>query len=590
MIVSSRAPLRVGGEQEFPVPPLSLPASGEADPVRAMESEAVQLFVERAMAVRPDFTLTAENAAPIAEIVRRLDGLPLAIELAAARTRLLSPAAMARRLDDRLGLLSSGGRDAPDRQQTLRGAISWSWDLLSPDEQQLLARLGVFAGGGGFDLAEEVCALPADAHPPSVLEGLERLAEQSLVRIVEDAHGDQRFTMLETIREYALERLTGSGEAHAVRARHAAAYLAFLRRLGPEGPALDDRGGRLDRIEEEHDNVRAALDFLVAAGDTTGAASTAFAAWRFWQMRGHLVEGRTRLDVVLAMPQWAAAPSIARLRALEAAGGLAYWAADVRAARRLYTEAATAARLVGDDAELATALYNLAFAPSPDEAGSSPGEQPGVVAGRAYLDEAIELWTRLGDDRGLARGLWGLGEYHLYRGEFDKSAATLTRGLAIFERLGDRFWIAWSRFTRAFCRIRQGRTREASADMAVALRVFVEDHDVSGIALVMAASTTLLLLAGRAMEAYETSGAVRRLVAETGIHLAGSPPVDGLPVTDLETSDPVDRAAIALGASRPREEAATRLLTVLDELAEGGEPASRDDDKPAPEGPGPGVG
>ena len=228
MIVSSRAPLRIAGEQEFAVPPLPVPAAGTTDLLEIAGAEAVRLFVERAMAVRQGFTLTAENAVAVAEIVRRLDGLPLAIELAAARVRLLTPSAMVARLNDRLGLLSAGGRDLPERQRTLRGAIDWSHDLLDVDSRRLFARLSVFQGGGTFATAEAVCGAD-DAGTPDldVLAGIEMLAEQSLIRILDDPHGDGRFVMLETIREYAAERLAEAGEpvVNAFRHRHARAYL-----------------------------------------------------------------------------------------------------------------------------------------------------------------------------------------------------------------------------------------------------------------------------------------------------------------------------------------------------------------------------
>src|SRR3954454_6106173 len=243
ILVSSRAPLRVAGEQEFAVPPLGLPAPGVRSLSEIEGAEAVRLFVERATAVRPDFALTPENAADVAEIVRRLDGLPLAIELAAARIRVLAPAAMARRLDDRLSLLSGGGRDLPERQRTLRGAIEWSHELLDADQRRLFARLSSFARGGPVELVEEVCTLPGETIPPA-LDSLEQLAEQSLVRIADDGHGDTRFTMLETIHEYASERLAESDDAAAIRDRHADAMLAFAR-ASPQG---EGRRAWLDRM------------------------------------------------------------------------------------------------------------------------------------------------------------------------------------------------------------------------------------------------------------------------------------------------------------------------------------------------------
>ena len=573
VIVSSRAPLRVAGEQEFPVPPLSLPPAGTRDPGAVAASEAGRLFAERAAAVRPGFAISAENAADIAEVVRRLDGLPLAIELAAARVRLLAPAALARRLDDRLGLLAGGGRDLPARQRTLRGAIDWSHDLLGPAERTLFARLSVFAGGGPLELVEPVCGLPAGDGADADLDGglaadvlgaLEHLAEQSLVRIAEDAHGDVRFTMLETLREYAAERLEARGATLALRDRHAAEVLAFVTAAGDGA----DPGTRLDRLGEEHDNIRAALDHLVATGDRETAAALVFGAWRFWHMRGHVLEGRRRIDRVLAMPGWTDDPSVARLRALEAAGGLAYWAGDIPGAGASYAEAVREARRLGDDGEIANALYNHWFTRRPT---SGVEDWASLLAAddREFLDEALEIWTRLGDEDGIGRALWGLGEHYAYRGDFAEAEDATTRALAIFDRRGDRFWIAWARFTRAFARALGGDLTGAAADLAVCLREFRETRDVSGLVLSLAEMSSLLLLAGRDEEGYEVGAAAERAMAETGLHLATLWPTADVPAIDLSTADPVLVAALGTGRERTREAALDHAIVIADGLAAG---------------------
>jgi predicted ATPase/class 3 adenylate cyclase len=569
IVVSSRAPLRVTGEQEFPVPPLSLAPPGAADAESLMASEAVRLFVERAMAVRPDFALTADNGRHVAEIVRRLDGLPLAIELAAARVRVLTPAAMSerlgQRLGDRLGMLSAGGRDLPERQRTLRGAIDWSHDLLEPADRVLFARLGVFAGGGPLATAEAVCGITAGEEPLDVFGGLERLAEQSLIRIEDDRHGDTRFVMLETIREYALQKLAERGEVAALRDRHADAFLALVRAAAADGPGADDRGTWLDRLDDEHDNLRAALDHLVEAGDRERASAYVYAVWRFWQMRGHIIEGRRRVDTVLAMPGWPDEPSLARVRALEAAGGLAYWAGDMAGASSRYGEAAVVARRLGDERELANALYNRFFAQRPT---SAIGEWVAVLAeDRSLLDEALEIWTRLGDEAGVAKALWGLGEHHVYRDEFEAAEEATTRALAIFERLGDRFWIAWTRFTRAFGRARQGKLASAGLDLGEALRDFRTNRDVSGVAIVLSALSSILLMAGRPADGYAVGAAARRSIAETGLHIASLWPTSDIPTPDPDPADPVLRAAARDGAGWSRDEAADRAIALADELA-----------------------
>jgi predicted ATPase/class 3 adenylate cyclase len=569
VIVSSRAPLRIAGEQEFPVPPLRVPPAGATDPAEIGASEAVRLFVERARGVRPDFSLTADNAPHVAAIVRRLDGLPLAIELAAARIRLLSPAAMAARLGDRLGLLSAGGRDLPERQRTLRGAIDWSYDLLGEEQRALFARLGVFAGSGELTMAEALCVLPTDEPPISVLEGIEGLAEQSLVRVAPDPHEDIRFTMLDTIREYAVDRLAASGIEADLRERHAEAFLALVRTATGDASGTHDRGDWLDRVEDDHDNVRAALDWWIASGNHTGAATLLAAVWRFWQMRNHLSEGRARAATVLDMPGWADAPLLDRVHALESAGGLAYWAGDMGAANGFYAEAVDTARRAGDEGEIANALYNNFFATRMRYQGANDYVSSLAWEGRPFLDEALAIWERLGDEDGIAKALWALAEHHAYRGEYPAAIASATRALAIFERKGSSFWIAWAHFTRGFAYAAQPDVVPACADLGVALREFQETGDISGMALVLAAGSSALLMAGWTAEAYAMGGASNRAVAETGLHLAALWPDTVFPIPDFETADPTLRAAIAKGDGWSREEAVERALTAIDMVAAG---------------------
>jgi predicted ATPase len=293
VLATSRRALHLSGEHEFAVPPLSLPpADGHAPTVEILQYGAIQLFFERARAVRPDFTLTGENALVVAEICRKLDGLPLAIELAAARAKLFSPKALLARLDHRLNLLTAGAQDLPRRQQTLRDEIAWSYDLLSAAEQALFARLAVFAGGWSLDAAEAVCRVQGPGNsereidadgpaslspilcPLSPLDGLAALLDQSLLH-QEELHGQQRFTMLETIREYALERLQASGEVQAVRTRHAHYFLALAEAIEPERPGSRP-GEWLKPLEVERDNLRAALAYcLEQKPPLTGAMSCA---------------------------------------------------------------------------------------------------------------------------------------------------------------------------------------------------------------------------------------------------------------------------------------------------------------------------
>ncbi len=346
-IVSSRAPLRVYGEREFPVPPLGVPdRSSRADPERLSQYESVRLFIDRAVAVKPDFRITNDNAPAVAEICARLDGLPLAIELAAARVKLLPVAAMLARLEHSLAMLSGGARDLPERQRTLRGAIAWSHDLLAPVTRRLFEHLAVFVGGASLDEIEAVCG-PDDDLGIDILEGVGALVDQSLLR-QREADGDARFQMLVTIRDFARERLEGSGDLVDLARRHAAAYLALAERNAAELTGANSGRG-LDRMALDHDNLRAAMEWALAH-DASMAMRLGFAMWRFWHMRGHLAEGRGILERVLAFPDQAA-PQSSRAKALEAAGGTAYWQGDIDAARAFYLRALElwrAARTAGD--------------------------------------------------------------------------------------------------------------------------------------------------------------------------------------------------------------------------------------------------
>ncbi len=283
-------------------------------------------------------------------------------------------------------------------------------------------------------------------------------------------------------------------------------------------------------------------------------------------MRGHIIEARRRVDGVLAMPRSDAAGSRARLRALEAAGGLAYRAGDVPAAAMHYAAAEDEARAVGDEAELANALYNRFFANRP--AGTMDDWAASMAdADRPYLTEALEIWTRLGDDLGRAKALWALAEHHAYRGETEQTEIVATEALAIFEPLGDTFWISWAHFTRAFGRSIAGDVRGVGEDLGPALRAFRQARDVSGMVVIMAALSGVLTAAQRLPDAYRIAGAARRGVAETGLHLAGMWPADLFPAPDPDTADPGLRAALEEGASWSRDEAVDRAIALADELA-----------------------
>src|SRR6266851_9023119 len=321
VIVTSRAPLHVAAEHEFAVPPLA-------------EDEAAELFVTRAQAANPSFVLTEQNAAAVAELCVRLDGLPLAIELAAARSKLLPPVALLARLGNRLELLTGGRRDAPRHQQTLRMTLDWSYDLLDSDAQRLFAQLGVFAGGCTLASAESVCRVEG-----SVLEGLAALVDESLVGQRES--NEPRFTLLQLVRDYALERLTASGESEEARRRHLEHFVALAEEAEP-GLAGGEQARWLARVEEEHDNLRAALAYALETDDSSSALRLVVGVRRFWQTHGYLAEGRQSLESALAVTQ--DTPSELRANAFNMAGILAGEQGDFDAPVEMITAAAEEAR------------------------------------------------------------------------------------------------------------------------------------------------------------------------------------------------------------------------------------------------------
>jgi predicted ATPase/class 3 adenylate cyclase len=510
VVVTSRAVLHVSGEHEFPVPPLRLPDPRNLPDLGAWpQYEAVALFIDRARAVKPDFEVTVENAPAVAEICARLDGLPLAIELAAARIRVLSADAILARMGDRLALLAGGARDLPARQRTLREAIAWSYDLLEPVDQRLFARVAPFMGGWVLEEAEAACG-PADDLGIDVLDGLSSLAEKSLVTVA-DASGGRRFGMLETIREFAVERLEESGEARELRRRHAEAYLALAERAVPAYTSRK-RKEWLERLEPEHDNFRAALDWAIEGGVESIALRLTAALWRFWQMRGHLQEGRTWADKVLAMPGASGHPA-ERARALEAAGGLAYWQSDPVGATKWYGEALEVAEALGDPKLIADALYNYAFSFDPGKWG----EQVDKLA--ALLDRAMALYQELDDRAGIASTHWALGNLAYGQVDYQRAVNWTTQSLAEAKELGDDFLTGWSLFMRGGALARLGRWDEAVGPWTEGLRLFVESGDLTGILFNLDGLADAAIAEGRYERGLRLRAAAQALRAETGADL-----------------------------------------------------------------------
>jgi predicted ATPase len=560
VIVSSRIVLRIAGEQEYPVPPLRLPDPAHLPPLAQLsEYESVALFIDRARAVNPSFEVTNESAPAVAEICVRLDGLPLAIELAAARTRTLTPQAMLARLDDRLRLLSSGGRDLPERQQTLRGAIAWSHDLLDEEERMQFAALSAFVGGASLDAIERISA---EEVTGDVLDLVTSLVEKSLVRQREGVDGQPRFAMLETIREYATEQAEQRGASDRLRARHAAIFADFVEEASSN---LLGRGSRvwLDRIEEEHDNLRAAIGWATESGDALVALQMTARLWRFWQMRGYLAEGAERVERALALPSSRDHPE-ARADALSAAAGVAYWQADAERSRKWYSEEIEARRALEDRAGLAAALYGLSFTWAILDLQVKEHVDKAIAA----VNEAQAIYTDLGDADGIGRCEWALANLEYGVADGRSALEHSIHALDVFRSEGNEFMASWATFTIALSELlleqdpatdEPGRRDRATAALREALRTFAEAQDVSGFTLVIDTLSIVAHRNGDDERAARLVGAVKTLerTTGTGLNLWNR----GILASGTDfTSDPRWEAAVAEGAELSLEEAVAYAL------------------------------
>ncbi|HMA36296.1 MAG TPA: LuxR C-terminal-related transcriptional regulator [Chloroflexia bacterium] len=591
ILVTSRAALRIYGEQEYPVPPLALPPKAGAPLAALAGSEAVRLFVARAAEVRPDFALTPENADTVAAICARLDGLPLAIELAAARSKILAPPALLARLAaatpaPALHLLTGGARDRPARQQTLRGAIAWSYDLLPPAEQALFRRLAVFVGGctvaaaaavgrddevvsrqssvvsdesvgsrqyavgsddeeaGGGDPGAEATQSKIDEggggdpgaestqskiqNPKSkidLLDGLSALIDWSLLVHEEGPEGELRCAMLETIREFGLEQLGATGEAAAVQRRHAAYFLA-LAQQGDRESRSPRQVAWLECLECEHDNLRAALGWALAHEEATTALALASALGWFWSLRGYWGEGRSWLARALQMTRTTAPRTHARAQALNWAGLLAYRQSDPAGARALLDESVAISRAMDDQEELAYALTLLGVM-------ALYGGDP--AGARALLDESVALFRAVGAAWGQALALRNLGEVAAATGDEATRRAVLTASVALFRQVGDGWGLALPLADLGAMARRQGDYAQASALFAESLALFRTLGDKQGMAWGLAQLAEVAGATGQPLRAAQLFGAAEALLDSIGARL-----------------DPVDRAEHAghLAATR----------------------------------------
>jgi predicted ATPase/DNA-binding CsgD family transcriptional regulator len=432
ILVTSRAVLRISEAFEYPVPPLSLPpADVETTVTRATQAEAVRLFVARARAVLPGFGLTDANAPTVAEICRRLDGLPLAIELAAARVRHLSLAAILARLEHRFMLLTGGAQDLPPRQQTLHATIAWSYDLLPETEQTLFRRLSVFVGGCTLAAAAAVALEDRDRQRDSrqveleVLQSASSLIDASLLRREDGADEESRFGMLETIREFARERLEASGEALAAQARHTAFYIELAERTEPVLEHAEEADW-FDRLDAERDNLRAVERRAVARGEAETVVRLAAALWQFWMMQSDAADARERVDAILTL----AASTLrtpARGKALDGAGVLARLLGDYSAARALGEEGLAIARQFGDQQQVAISAYHL---------GRLAYVQGRYADAHALLEESLAIFRQLGFRAGVAAALNRLGLLVLSEDDPAGAGALLEEALAASREAG----------------------------------------------------------------------------------------------------------------------------------------------------------
>ncbi len=492
----------------------------------------VALFVDRAREHRPEVDVGEEALATIRAIAERLDGLPLAIELAAARTRLLSPALILERLGHSLDL-GGGARDLPERQRTLRGAIAWSHELLSAEERRLFARLGAFASGWTPETAAAV-ADPEGDLGLELLDGLESLADKSLIR-VDAAEGAEpaaqaRFSFHPLIREYAVERLEEGGERARVEAAFVAVYVDIAEAAGRAVLAPSGES-HLRQLDLEDRNLHAAVDLSLATGDIESGLRIMSGSWRWFHQRGRLREGRALLAQLLARSR--EVDIRVRIAALAADGGLAYWMDDFPGARAAYEERLRLATTTGDPLLEADAHYDLGFM-------SMVGMEERSL--RSHEERAIELYTALGNENGMAMAHQALVLATFLAEEYDEAARLETANLEAFRRRGSEHQVADSLTLLSAVSWRQGDAAAAWGRVCEGLKLFVEVDSASGLARVIGMASIIQLADGDGEFGARLAGATYRLVREKGVMLA--------PVKVLHLPDPAGLATERLGPER----------------------------------------
>jgi len=507
ILATSREALNLTGEIAWPVPPLSLIDPQKiANAATLQTSEAASLFLDRASAAQPDFAASDRIASAIAQICQRLDGLPLAIELAAARVKVLAVDQIAARLDDRFNLLSLGERTAPDRHQTLRAMIDWSYGLLEQLEKMLFRRVAVFADGWTLEAAQAVCGSD-DLGPQVVLDVLTRLIDKSLVQ-VRNRDGETRYSMLETIRHYAREKLLEADELAAIRRRHRDYFIKLAEESEPklQGP---EQARWIDRLDTENGNLRSALEWSLTDGDVKAGLQLAVGLGQYWFMRGHLFgEGREWLEKILPQPA-AQEQTAVRARAFRSLGTLTYFQGDPAAARLAYEHSLTLYQQLGDKAGIAEALYYLAEAAATqtDDAAARTLH----AAARSASEENLANLRAQGDQWNIAHTLNLLGELARIEGAYLAARSRYKESLAIRRELGDQRGIAISLFNLGFVAHYQGDYRQAATLFAESLALFQKHGGRRSILDCIAALAGVAGAEGQPERAAQMFGAVEAL-------------------------------------------------------------------------------
>jgi predicted ATPase len=541
VLVTSRAPLRVYGEYEFPVPPLAVPDPQQVHSLSALAGNpSVCLFAQRATAVKPDFQLNAENASDVAEICSRLDGLPLAIELAAARMKMLPLSGILARLQSRLQLLTTGARDLPERQKTLRNAIDWSYDLLNEAEQKLLRRLAVFWGGCTLEGAEAVCNT-ADDLGADIFDVISSLLDKSLIVQRQRDNDESRFGMLETIREYSLERLKESGEEAATKRAHAA-YCLVLAEEGNPDLSESERAAWLARCDAEHDDFRAALDWLLQTRDLDWGLRFCMALFRFWDMREHTEEGRARLEHILQLAGSDYPKERARIYLFLGAFSTAQ--GDYPAAARFLQQSLSTYQELDDPSGIAVSLNAIAI---------GARDRGDHVAAQINFENSLAYWRKSHDRVAIARCLHNLGNAAKIRGDYTRARMALAEAMQLFEEIGDHSGAAWALNQQGDVAKEQGDLAAARAMYQKALSAFRAAVDRWGIARSLSDLGTIACELGEEGAAYaaykeslEISSALehRRGIARV---------LDGLACLALRKGNASRALAVAGAASRLRQ-------------------------------------